>query len=81
MYEGPLEYDVRDLTITVGADVAFGYALARISGTLKDGGRAAYWVRWTTCLQKIDGNWLVTHDHVSVPLDFATGKALLELEP
>jgi hypothetical protein len=33
------------------------------------------------CLKKIDGNWLVVHDQISVPLDFESGKALLNLEP
>ncbi|WP_405182507.1 nuclear transport factor 2 family protein [Nocardia sp. NBC_01377] len=30
-------YEVRDLTFTVGDDVAFGHAFARLSGTLKNG--------------------------------------------
>jgi ketosteroid isomerase-like protein len=46
-YQRPLGYEIRDLTITVGDDVAFGYSLNRISGTLKNGGRSDYWVRWT----------------------------------
>src|ERR1043165_3320949 len=36
-YEHPLEYETRDLTISAGDDVAFGNALARLSGTLKNG--------------------------------------------
>jgi ketosteroid isomerase-like protein len=36
-YQRPLGYEVRDLTITVGGDVAFGHSLNRISGTLKSG--------------------------------------------
>jgi uncharacterized protein (TIGR02246 family) len=81
VYQPPLGYETRDLTITVGDDVAFGYTLARISGTLKNGKRSDYWVRWTTCLRKIDGNWLVVHDQISVPTDFASGRALLDLQP
>jgi hypothetical protein len=30
---------------------------------------------------KTDGNWLIAHDHVSVPLDVASGRALLDLKP
>ena len=48
---------------------------------LKNGNEVGFWVRWTACFRKIDGNWLIVHDHVSVPTDFATGKALLDLEP
>jgi ketosteroid isomerase-like protein len=80
-YQAPLGYEIRDLTITVGDGVAFGRSLNRISGALKNGARIDQWLRWTTCFRKIDGNWLIVHDHVSVPTDFATGKALLGLKP
>jgi uncharacterized protein (TIGR02246 family) len=81
VYQRPLGYEVRDLTITVADDVAFGHSLNRISGTLKNGNRADSWVRWTAGFQKIDGNWLIVHDQVSVPVDMASGRALLDLEP
>lgn len=80
-YQGPLGYEIRDLTIAVSGDVAFAHSLNRISGTLKNGNKADYWVRWTTCFRKIDDEWLMVHDHVSVPLDLKSGKALLNLQP
>jgi len=80
-YQPPLGYEIRDLTITVGDNVAFGYSLNRVSGTLKNGQRSDVWLRWTACFRKIDGNWLIAHDHVSVPLDPESGRALLDLEP
>jgi ketosteroid isomerase-like protein len=81
MYQPPLGYEMRDLTITVGDDVVFGHSLNRISGTLQNGHRTDLWLRWTACFRKIDGNWRITHDHVSVPVDFASGRAMLDLEP
>jgi ketosteroid isomerase-like protein len=81
VYQHPLGYEIRDLTITVGDDVAFAHSLNRISGTLKNGNSADYWVRWTACFRKTDGNWLIAHDHVSVPTDMASGSALLNLKP
>ena len=81
MFQPPLDYEIRDLTITVGDDVAFGHSLNRISGTSKDGKKNDVWVRFTACFRKIDGDWLIVHDHVSVPLDPATGRALMNLEP
>jgi ketosteroid isomerase-like protein len=80
-YEPPLSYETRDLEITVGDDVAFAHCLAHISGTLKAGRKTAYWVRWTSCYQKIEGEWRIVHDQISVPTDLATGRALLNLEP
>jgi ketosteroid isomerase-like protein len=81
MYQRPIGYEVRDLTIIVGDDVAFGHSLNRISGTMKNGKRNGFWLRWTACFLKIDGHWLIAHDQVSVPLDFESGRALLDLEP
>jgi uncharacterized protein (TIGR02246 family) len=80
-YQPPLGYEIRDLTITVGDDVAFGHSLNRISGTLKNGNRSDYWLRWTTCFRRIDGAWLIAHHQASVPVDFENGTALLDLEP
>jgi ketosteroid isomerase-like protein len=48
---------------------------------LKDGTRTGFWLRATTCWRVIDGKWLITHDQASVPLDLASGRALLNLEP
>jgi ketosteroid isomerase-like protein len=75
-------YEVRDLTVTVGGDVAYGYAFARLSGTLQDGTPTnGMWVRATYCFRKIDGKWLIAHDQVSVPFDIRTGKGVVDLEP
>ncbi|MHA6621003.1 YybH family protein [Pseudonocardia sp. DLS-67] len=77
-----VNYEVRDLTLTVGDDVAFGHAFARLSGTLKNGpAMSGMWVRVTYCLQKIDGAWLIVHDQVSVPLDITSSKGVVDLEP
>ena len=81
MFQRPLDYEIRDLTIMVGDDVAFAYSLNRISGTTKDGRRNDAWVRFTACFRKFDSNWLIVHDHVSVPVDPPSGKALMNLAP
>jgi uncharacterized protein (TIGR02246 family) len=81
MYQPPLGYEFRDVTVTVDDDVAFCHSLNRVSGTLQNGQRSEFWVRWTACFRKIDGTWLIAHDHVSVPVDFGSGRALLDLEP
>ena len=31
--------------------------------------------------RKINGKWLIVHDHISVPIDFDSGKAALDLKP
>jgi ketosteroid isomerase-like protein len=77
-----VSYEVRDLTVTVGDDVAFGHCFGRLSGTLGNGiATGGMWVRGTFCFKKIDGTWLIVHDQASVPFDVATGKGVTDLEP
>jgi ketosteroid isomerase-like protein len=77
-----VDYEVRDLAVTVGDDVAFGHAFGRLSGTLKDGtATSGMWVRGTFCFRKLDRNWLIVHDQASVPFDVACGKGVTDLEP
>lgn len=76
------DYEVRDLTLTVGDEVAFGHGFGRLSGTLKNGTATnGMWVRATFCFRKIGGDWLIAHDQVSVPFDIASGRGVTDLEP
>jgi ketosteroid isomerase-like protein len=75
-------YEVRDLTLTVGDEVAFGHGFGRLSGTLRNGtATSGMWVRVTFCFQNMDGNWLIAHDQASVPFDAASGRGVADLEP
>lgn len=80
-YVGPIEVEYRDMRVVADAHVAFIHALERLSGTMKNGQKTDLWLRATSGLRKIDGKWLILHDHVSVPVDFDSGKALLDLKP
>jgi len=80
-FQGPINYEIHDLNITTGDDVAFGHSLNRLSGTLTTGQKTDLWLRWTACLRKIDGKWLIVHTQVSVPVDVEHGKAVLSLKP
>jgi len=79
MMEGPIEFFPEDVHITAGDDVAFCHAFDRMSFT-SEGQKMEMRIRWTGCLRKINGNWLVTHEHVSVPIDMNTDKALYDLK-
>ena len=80
-FQGPIGYEIHDLNITVGDDVAFAYSLNRISGTMNNGQETNLWLRWTACFRKINGKWLIVHHQNSVPVDLAHGKAVLDLKP
>ena len=75
-FEGPVGYEARDVRIVAGGDLAYCHSLNRVTGTKID----MSW-RATLCCRKIDGRWMVTHGHSSVPFDMESGQASLDLEP
>ena len=62
-------FQLESLSIACGDDVAFAYGFIRCGGTLPDGTTFEDLVRGTFCLQKIDGDWQIVHQHISKPLD------------
>ena len=77
-----VDYELRDLTITVGADLAVGHGFGRVSGTLPTGEAVAgMWVRATFVFRKIGAEWVIVHDQASVPFDLATGNGVADLQP
>jgi uncharacterized protein (TIGR02246 family) len=69
VFTGPFDYTVTDLTVTTDGELAFVHSLNHVSGTQSNGHITDLWVRATACFQRIDGVWLVVHDHASVPAD------------
>ena len=84
MFDGfldPIAFDTRDLNIAVGTDVAFSHSLVRTGGTMTSGEETDRWLRRTLCLRKISGTWLITHEHVSLPVNLESGNAAVNLQP
>jgi ketosteroid isomerase-like protein len=80
-FQGPIGYEIRDLGITAGDDMAFSHGLSHVSATKSDGGLLDMWWRTTVCFRKTAGKWTVTHEHNSVPFNVESGNASLDLKP
>ena len=80
-YQGPVSVEYRDMQVVASSSVAFVTLLEHMSGTLTNGQKSEMWVRVTSGFRKIHGRWRDVHDHVSVPADFGTGKAMMDLTP
>jgi uncharacterized protein (TIGR02246 family) len=65
--DDPVVFDFIKMDITAGNDVAYVTALMRCGGTEKDGERIKLEFRLTIGLRKIDGQWIVMHEHHSIP--------------
>lgn len=66
-FQGSGIFDLSELNVTAGDDVAFATALIRCRGTEVNGARAELGVRLTVGLRKIGDRWTVTHEHHSEP--------------
>ena len=80
-YDGPVGYDIRDLRIAAGDDMAFASYLYRVTGTMTNGTTVDMWLRSTVCLRRANGEWLIAHEHTSVPFDAESDRAELDLTP
>jgi uncharacterized protein (TIGR02246 family) len=58
-------FELESLDVTVGVDVAFAYGLLRCGTPAEFDRDPAQRLRLTIGLRKIDGRWVVTHEHHS----------------
>lgn len=59
--EGSRNFELRELRIVAGADVAWAHALLRCEAVTEATGRLSVGLR------KVDGRWMVAHEHHSFP--------------
>ena len=71
-YEGKIGLETRDQRITVEGDVAFAHMLHIDKGNVHfaKAGLTEAWVRSTVCCRRTNGEWLITHEHISWPFEF-----------
>jgi len=80
-YPGAVHAEVSDWKTETDGNLAYGHGIFRTNGPDKDGKPLDLTVRVTDVFRKINGKWLVIHEHVSWPVDLATGKADLSSKP
>ena len=78
---GPMIFEFDQVEIEVDEQLAFGHALCRCGGGDENGKEVSSWMRVSSGLRKIDGRWLVVHEHFSLPFDMQTGAMLGSLTP
>jgi ketosteroid isomerase-like protein len=78
-FAGPLDCEVHEPDISTLGDTACARFLQRFSGINMRGMTVELWVRVTMELHRIDGRWLVAHEHLSDPLDHDAAPAQSKL--
>jgi ketosteroid isomerase-like protein len=80
-YDGSMDYEIRDLSITAAHGVAFCHGLHHVRGTTTAGQTIDMWWRATQGFRRIDGRLLIVHEHSSLPFDMASAKVSFDLKP
>jgi uncharacterized protein (TIGR02246 family) len=73
-FQGPLKFQITDLAVAADRTFGYGHSIQHVTGTDTKGQPVDLTVRVTDVYRKIRGNWLIVHEHVSVPVDLDTGK-------
>lgn len=75
------EWTVPNLQVIVRDDIAVSWGLNRMAGRAADGTESVMWSRGTRIFRRVGGAWKMIHQHVSFPVDDATGAAATGLAP
>jgi uncharacterized protein (TIGR02246 family) len=82
-FDGDIDFEIRDLSVTAGEDVAYCHSLNALTATphgVPDS--FTLWFRATVCLRNVDGSWLIAHEHNSTPFYMdGSFKAAVDLRP
>jgi uncharacterized protein (TIGR02246 family) len=62
-------FDIHELAVTAGQDVAFAVAIMRCgpNSSSNPADKDGFLFRLTVGLRKVDGDWRIAHEHHSVP--------------
>lgn len=81
-WDGQIGYEITDLHVTAGEDVAFCHTLIHLTGRRTDGSISDVWFRNTLCLRKTGDRWKIAHGHESVPMYMdGSSRAAIDLKP
>jgi ketosteroid isomerase-like protein len=67
-YEGEIGLETHDLNIAISGDVAFVHMLHLDKGNTHLENGLKFWIRSTVCCQRSNNKWLITHEHISLPI-------------
>ena len=82
-WDGPIEIQASDLSVTISGDIAFCHCYLRMTGDPKAAPqRVDFWMRETLCLNREAGTWRIVHEHASVPFYMDGGlRPAFDLKP
>lgn len=65
--QGAMRFELEDVRVAAGPEVAFAYGILQCGGTLPNGKSFRDTVRATFCLCRVGASWSIVHQHISKP--------------
>ena len=73
-FKGPVKFELSDVAVSTDGTIGYGHSIQHTMGTDTKGKPVDFTVRVSDVYRKINGQWLIVQEHVSVPVNFDTGK-------
>jgi uncharacterized protein (TIGR02246 family) len=73
-FSGPIHLEISDLAVSSDGTIAYSHSIQHMTGADPSGAKVDMTVRVTDIYRKIDGDWRIVQEQVSVPVDLASGK-------
>ena len=74
-------WDISDLHVQGGQGFAFSHSIQHTACTTKNGTKMDMTLRVTDGYANFKGRWLIAQEHISVPVDVASGKPDMSSKP
>jgi len=78
LFDGPISDEASDMAIVAEGNLGYSRMVEHVTGKQKNGQLMDMLVRVTDVYRKSKGKWLIIHEHVSVPVDLDSGKAVMQ---
>lgn len=75
---GQLRTRILRMTVNAGCEVGYAFSVQNFVGDTADGKATLNFImRETDVFEKRKGKWMLVHQHLSVPVDLSSGKAII----
>lgn len=74
------EVKISDFAVETSGDLGIAHGVVHIV-FVGDNGKLSETARLTEAYRKVAGKWLIFHEHLSIPIDPATGKGVFDAKP
>ena len=81
-WDGPIGLEFDQLEVRATGDLACAFGFLHMTGKRTNGSDTDIWARFTACLERRSGDWMIVHEHQSFPTRMdGSGMSASDLQP